>query len=107
VRANSGPLTHNRNFERRPHLPQGYAPSEPTVIATLPKNRRETIRVALEAYRGIELVDVRVMAALDDDTGLTVPTKKGISLRVEQLPALIEALQDAEAEARRRGLLAA
>jgi len=33
------------------------------------------------------------------------PTKKGVALKLERLPALIEALRDAEIEARRQGLL--
>jgi hypothetical protein len=41
----------------------------------------------------------------DDPSGGLVPTKKGISLKVERLPELIAALQAAEAEARNRGLL--
>jgi hypothetical protein len=77
----------------------------PTVIATIPKNSREWVRVALDEYRGVNLIDVRVLVELNPETGLPVPTKKGVSLKVEKLPTLIEALRDAEVEARRLGLL--
>jgi hypothetical protein len=76
-----------------------------TVVATIPKNSREWVRVALDNYRGVELIDVRVLVELNQETGLPVPTKKGVSLKVEKLPLLINALQDALAEAQRRGLI--
>ena len=81
--------------------------SGPTIIATLEKNSRELVRIALDEYRGVPLVDVRVMAPAIDPTGLPIPTKKGIALRIELLPELVVALQAAEAEARRLGLLPA
>jgi hypothetical protein len=77
----------------------------PVVITTIAKNTRESVRVALDHYQGHDLVDVRIVTPLTTETGTLVPTKKGISLRLDQLPNLIKALQDAEAEARRRGLL--
>jgi hypothetical protein len=75
------------------------------VIAIIAKNKRERVRVALDAYRGVDLVDIRVLAQLDDPSGLLVATKKGVSLKIEQLPELISALRAAEAVARARGLL--
>ena len=38
-------------------------------------------------------------------SGLYSPTKKGLSLRVEQLPALVVALVAAEAKARELGMI--
>jgi hypothetical protein len=63
--------------------------SGPTIIATLEKNSRESVRIALDEYRGVSLVDVRVMAPAIDPTGLPIPTKKGIALRIELLPELV------------------
>ena len=74
------------------------------LIETIPKNAREEIRVALTAYQGHDLCDIRVFAepyAGDE----WVATKKGISLSVAKLPELIAALQQAEAEAQAAGLL--
>lgn len=77
----------------------------PTVIAVLPKNRRESLRIALDQYQGSNLVDLRVVVELSETSGLATPTRKGVALRVEMLPDLIEALGKAEAMARELGLL--
>jgi transcriptional coactivator p15 (PC4) len=79
--------------------------STATVIATIPKNSREWVRVALDEYRGVNLIDIRVLVELNPETGLPIPTKKGVSLKVEKLPELIAALNDALVEAQRQGLL--
>ncbi len=74
------------------------------VVATIAKNKREKVRVALTKYEGHNLCDVRVFAepyAGDE----WVATKKGISLGVAKLPDLIAALQRAEAVARANGLI--
>lgn len=77
----------------------------PTVIAVLPKNRRESLRIALDQYQGSNLVDLRVVVELSETGGLATPTRKGVALRVEMLSDLIEALGKAEAKARELGLL--
>lgn len=65
----------------------------PVEIASIRKNTREEIRVSLTSYHGTEFVDVRVYA----DTGLPnrVPTPKGVAVKPDNVPALIEALQRA------------
>lgn len=75
------------------------------VIATLEKNSRETVRVALDRYRGCDLVDVRVCVELTASSGVQTPTAKGVSLAVCRLPALVAALTAAEAKARELGLI--
>ena len=79
--------------------------TQPTVIAVLPKNRRESLRIALDQYQGSNLVDLRVVVELSETSGLATPTRKGVALRVEMLPDLIEALGKAAAKARELGLL--
>ena len=79
--------------------------SQATIIRVLPKNAKESVRVALDTFKGVDLIDIRVTANPDDPADDPIMTKKGLSIRVEQLPALIEALKDAEVEARSRGLL--
>lgn len=81
--------------------------TEPIVIAVLPKNRREALRIALDHYRGTDLVDLRVVVELSETSGLATPTRKGLAVRVEMLPDLIAALAQAEAKARELGLLEA
>ena len=72
------------------------------LIATITKNSREQIMISLTEFKGHDLIDVRVFA---NDGSEHVATRKGISIAVGRLPELIQALQGAEAEARRRGLL--
>lgn len=81
--------------------------TEPIVIAVLPKNRREALRIALDHYRGTNLVDLRVVVELSETSGLATPTRKGLAVRVEMLPDLIAALAQAAAKARELGLLEA
>jgi len=78
--------------------------TDATIIATIRKNASESVVVSLAEFKGYHLVDARVHSVFNpgDDPK---PTKKGVALRVEKLPELIEALKDAEAEARRRGLI--
>lgn len=73
-------------------------------IATLEKNRAEDVRIALTEYMGADLVDLRTWANFGDD-GERKPTRKGVCLRVGQLPDLIRALEAARDTAERRGLL--
>jgi hypothetical protein len=77
----------------------------PVVIAHLAKNKRETLRVALDRFAGVDLLDIRVMVDLTASSGVAVPTKKGVSVRIEMLGELIEALQAAHAKARSIGLI--
>lgn len=71
-------------------------------IAELPKNRRETVRVGWNPFKGNQYIDLRVYA---DNGADLVPTGKGVMLAPSKLPELIAALQKAEAEARTAGLL--
>ena len=54
-----------------------------------PPARRAEIRATIGAFHGHELADIRVYAHSED--GL-VPTRKGIAVRVEDLPKLCEAV---------------
>jgi hypothetical protein len=76
-----------------------------TLIATIPKNTREEVRVSLSVYRGHRLIDVRVYADGPDDERRATP--KGVALKLDALPSLRQALADAEAEALRVGWIAA
>ena len=72
------------------------------IIGVIKKNAAEEIRVVLSEYRGHELVSIRVFASYDGTDSEKKPTRKGITVRVGQLPALIEALNKAQA-ARKEG----
>ncbi len=78
--------------------------TETVLIGTVPKNGAEEVRVALTSYRGTVIIDVRVFSEFGDAVERR-PTKKGVALPLGRLPALIEKLLIAEAEAERMGLL--
>jgi hypothetical protein len=63
------------------------------IIAEFPKNGRETVRVAVGIFNGHRLCNVRSWVPSHD--GQLIPTKSGIALRVDVLPRLVEALQEA------------
>ena len=75
------------------------------LIAAIPKNAIEELRVELTEYRGHHLVQARIWANYDSATTPKRPTRKGFALTVERLPDLIAALKDAERRARDLGML--
>ncbi len=80
-------------------------PAADTLIGTIQKNRAAEVRVKLGAYKGHDLIDVRVWAAPYNGNGKgNVPTREGVSLSLAKLPELIRVLQAAWAEAIARGL---
>ncbi len=76
------------------------------LIATIPKNGSQEIRVALDEFKAkdttYDMVSVRVFF---EDGGEYRPGRNGLNVRVELLPAIVAALRDAETEARKAGLL--
>lgn len=68
--------------------------TDPVTVAVIGKNQREEVRVVLDTFKGAQLVDMRVFAAFTA-SNIMMPTKKGLSLRVEMLPELIDALTQA------------
>jgi len=66
------------------------------LIAEFNKNASETVRVQLTEYDGKQLLDIRVW--VQNDKGEYIPTRKGISLRVEQVRDLKDALEKVEHE---------
>lgn len=75
-----------------------------TIIAALKKNSRQTLRVSIGKFREHDLLTLRLWFTPDADA-TERPSKAGFSLRITLINDLIEALQHAEAEARRRGLI--
>lgn len=70
------------------------------MIATIEKNAREEIRIQWAEYKGKRFLDLRVFYLNDEDE--MVPSKKGITLKPEQVPQLAETLAGiAEGEPRR------
>lgn len=55
------------------------------------KNNRETVRVTPTRYEGHDLIDIRIYVR-NRETGEVGPTKKGISINVDAVPELVDAL---------------
>jgi hypothetical protein len=55
------------------------------------KNSRETIVASLTTFQGYPIAGIPIY--VENGEGEEVPTKKGISVRPEQLPQLLEAVQ--------------
>ncbi len=76
-------------------------------IATIPKNQREEIRIALSEFdsKGTthDMISARVF--YDAGNGEMKPGKNGLNVPVRLLPDLVAALTDAETEARAAGLI--
>ncbi len=66
-------------------------------IGTLAKNSRESISVALRTYKGQRFVDVRIVVEGRD--GTPQPTGKGVAVKADNLPALVDLLREAHAKA--------
>ena len=74
-------------------------------VAVIEKNAMEEVHVELSEYRGHDLVSVRIYANYGSTEEPKRPTKKGVTLKVDKLPDLILALQEAERQALKAGLL--
>ena len=75
-----------------------------TFIAEIAKNSREVLRVNVGPYKGRQLLSIWTWVQAPDGNGMR-PTNKGISVRVELLPELRDAIKNAEATAMAQGLL--
>ena len=72
------------------------------MATVLEKNSRESLVINQSEFKGVKLVDVRVF--YKDENGDLKPTKKGVSVRLEQLDALVKALSEVSATAREQKL---
>jgi len=77
----------------------------PQLIAQWNRTSSEAVRVQLCQYNGTSLIEVRIYWR--NHEGEYRPSRKGISLGLKHLPALADALAQAEAKARAMGLLEA
>jgi hypothetical protein len=63
------------------------------IIASWPKNARETLMVRLDCFKGQPIVDLRALYA--GDGGKLMPVCGGLTVSVRHLPALAEAISKA------------
>lgn len=73
------------------------------VVATIPKNKREEIRVSVGHFEGRPIANVRVW--FRDAAGEMKPGKSGLAFRVDLLPELSGAMLKALDRAREEGML--
>ena len=67
------------------------------IIGTVRKNAQQDIVVQLRSYKGSRFVDLRVMARGPD--GGSIPTPKGVAIKPDALPEIIELLRQAHSTA--------
>ena len=92
-------------ISEKPAELQGLRGPSADLISVIRKNAAEEIRVELTEFNGHQLINIRVWTEPRNGGSERIPTKAGIACRVALLPEIIEALQQAEAQARARGLL--
>ena len=69
-------------------------------IAEINKNALELVVIRLSEFKGHDLIDIRIWMKPEDprEEGELKPTKKGISLGIDAIPELIQALEKAQEE---------
>lgn len=63
------------------------------IVSTFKKNSREQVKVILTEFHGRQILDLRVFWTPDGSTWH--PSKKGLAIGVEKLPALLASLHEA------------
>jgi hypothetical protein len=94
----------SRNKETHPPS-TAVSPSTLLVIGEEFLNSRDVLRVALDQFKGRRTVDIRKHYKRED--GTVAPTRKGLTLSIDRLPALAELITAALDRARADGLLPA
>jgi len=61
-------------------------------VREIQKNTLDVIRIQKTKYKGHDLVDVRVY--VEDKNGEKIPTRKGITFKVDLLDEVISALEE-------------
>ena len=68
-----------------------------TVLASFERYGEEELRIAISHFRGRTLLDLRIWYP-PEDGGEYKPTKRGITLRADEIETTIQALQRAQIE---------
>ena len=72
------------------------------IVHEFMKNAFEKVRVELCKYKGKDLINVRIYFQADREKGEWKPTRKGITMDVELIDELKEAIEKADAELEKR-----
>jgi hypothetical protein len=91
--------------EPRRNSDQTKSDAGAVIVAEWPLSRHEHLRVSVELFNGVWLVNCRKW--FEAENGELRPGKQGIALGVKHLPRLAEAVANALSIARERGLIGA
>lgn len=83
--------------------PERRAPDPETIVATVSKNEREAVHVTISDWRGERRLYLRIHRP--DVLGRWLPSQDGFAVDISKVSELRAALEQAEREAWRRGLL--
>jgi hypothetical protein len=86
------------DFEKYPMLLSGVRAlgevmGNEKLVATIPKSKREELRIGVNMYKGNPLLYMRTFLLFNATDTEWKPTQKGISLRVDLYPKLLEAVE--------------
>ena len=70
----------------------GEVMSNDKLVAQIPKNEKEEVRVGVNTYKNIPLIYIRIFAKSKGGDEWTA-TRKGISIKVDLYPRLLEAVE--------------
>jgi hypothetical protein len=84
---------------------EGNADRFPIIVAEWPRNSRELVRIALDRFNNRFTIDMR--SWWRDTDGSFKPSRSGLTLAVDHLPALASGLAEALERARVLGLIEA
>jgi hypothetical protein len=76
--------------------------TDDSIIAEWPLNMRERVRVSIEKFKGVDLINIRKWFSHDDTLR---PGKNGIALNVKHLPQFVDSIVKALAVATAHGLV--
>ena len=81
----------------------GDVMSNERVVARIGKSERSEVRIGITIFRGNPLIYLRTFVQFGSDDPEWKPTQKGVSLRVDLYPKLLEAIEAAGSEIDARG----
>jgi hypothetical protein len=79
--------------------------ARPVIIDQWELNSRESLRVELHEFKGVQIIGIRKWFATAN--GAMAAGKDGINLNLKHLPRLAKAVSDALSKARMNGLISA
>ncbi|UQR67718.1 hypothetical protein LRP30_21765 [Bradyrhizobium sp. C-145] len=86
------------------NAPLDLLPVEVAKLWKSPRNRKQTIVIAIKHYEGHTFLDCRMFGT--NEQGQSVPTQRGVTVGIARLPEFAAGVAKALAKARELGLIA-